>query len=230
MHKAMKYKSIIVCSIILGLLISIQLKTIDLENNGLSTSKRGEQLAVELKGLKAEEKNLSIEIENIKSKINEYRKNQGDTDLKSEIEKYEILSGYTNVEGNGIQIKIDEAKSDSSKSIIYNYDLLLSVINKLNSAQANAISINDERVVFNTHFNLKGNELYMNETKINQPIIVKAIGNPDTMTSALQIKYGIVWEMKEYYNANVEIQKNDTLKIKGCDKDLNIEDYYIGKR
>lgn len=230
MHKAMKYKSIIVCSIILGLLISIQLKIIDLENNGLSTSKRGEQLAVELKGLKAEEKNLSIEIENIKSKINEYIKNQGDTDLKSEIEKYEILSGYTDVEGNGIQIKIDEAKSDSSKNIIYNYDLLLSVINKLNSAQANAISINDERVVFNTHFNLKGNELYMNETKINQPIIVKAIGNPDTMTSALQIKYGIVWEMKEYYNANVEIQKNDTLKIKGCDKDLNIEDYYIGKR
>lgn len=230
MHNAMKYKSIIVCSVILGLLISLQLKTINLENNGLSTSKRGEQLAVELKGLKAEEKNLSIEIQNIKSKINEYRKNQGDTNLKSEIEKYEILSGYTDVEGNGIQIKIDEAKSDSSENIVYNYDLLLSMINKLNSAQANAVSVNDERVVFNTYFNLKGNELYMNEKKINQPIIIKAIGNPDTMTSALQIKYGVVWEMEEYYNANVEIQKNDTLKIKGCDKALNIEDYYISKR
>lgn len=230
MHNAMKYKSIIVCSVILGLLISLQLKTINLENNGLSTSKRGEQLAVELKGLKAEEKNLSIEIENIKSKINEYRKNQGDTNLKSEIEKYEILSGYTDVEGNGIQIKIDEAKSDSSENIVYNYDLLLSMINKLNSAQANAVSVNNERVVFNTYFNLKGNELYMNEKKINQPIIIKAIGNPDTMTSALQIKYGVVWEMEEYYNANVEIQKNDTLKIKGCDKALNIEDYYISKR
>ncbi|CEH35498.1 Bacterial protein of unknown function (DUF881) [Romboutsia lituseburensis] len=165
MHNAMKYKSIIVCSVILGLLVSLQLKTINLENNGLSTSKRGEQLAIELKGLKAEEKNLNIEIENIKSKIDEYRKNQGDTDLKSEIEKYEILSGYTDVEGDGIQIKIDEAKSDSSENIIYNYDLLLSMINKLNSAQANAISVNDERVVFNTHFNLKGNELYMNEKK-----------------------------------------------------------------
>lgn len=230
MHKAMKYKSIIVCSVILGLLISLQLKTINLENNGLSTSKRGEQLAVELKGLKAEEKNLSIEIENIKSKINEYRKNQGDTDLKSEIEKYEVLSGYTDAEGNGIQIKIDEAKSDSNDNIIYNYDLLLSMINKLNSAQANAISVNDERVVFNTYFNLKGNELYMNEKKINQPIIIKAIGNSDTMTSALQIKYGVVWEMEEYYNANVEIQKNDSLKIKGCDKALKIEDYYINKR
>ncbi|CEH35497.1 Hypothetical protein RLITU_2922 [Romboutsia lituseburensis] len=50
------------------------------------------------------------------------------------------------------------------------------------------------------------------------------------MASALQIKYGVVWEMEEYYNANVEIQKNDTLKIKGSDKALNIEDYYISKR
>ncbi|MPM61394.1 hypothetical protein SDC9_108252 [bioreactor metagenome] len=70
----------------------------------------------------------------------------------------------------------------------------------------------------------------MNEKKINQPIIIKAIGNSDTMTSALQIKYGVVWEMEEYYNANVEIQKNDSLKIKGCDKALKIEDYYINKR
>ncbi|MCR8745350.1 DUF881 domain-containing protein [Romboutsia lituseburensis] len=225
MRKIIKYKSIIICSIILGFLISLQLKTISLENNGLSTTKRGEQLIVELKNLKMEEKNLNIEIENIKSKINEYRKNQEDTDLKSEIKKYETLSGYTDIEGSGIEIKINENKPESSESIIYNYDLLLSMINKLNSAQANAISINGERVIFKTYFNLKGNELYINETKINEPITINAIGNPDTLASTLQIKYGIVWEIEEYYNANVEIKKKDTLKIKGYDKALNIEDY-----
>lgn len=233
MHKKIKYKSIVICSMILGILISLQMKTINLDNKGLTTTKRGEQLAVELKGLKKEEQNLKEEIKNINSKIDEYRKNQGDPNLKSEIKKYETLAGYTDVEGKGVEIKISESqnsKSSSNESIIYNYDLLLSMINKLNSAQANAICVNDERVVFNTYFYLKGNDLYMNDAKIKLPIKIKVIGNPDTLASALQIKYGIVWEIKEYYNANVEIEKKDTLKIKGYDKVLDIHNSGIDKR
>lgn len=34
------YKSVVICSIFLGVLISIQFKTINLENEGMTTSKR----------------------------------------------------------------------------------------------------------------------------------------------------------------------------------------------
>ncbi len=228
LQKKITYKSLVICSAILGIIISLQLKTINLENNGMTTSKEGEQLAVELRGLNKEEEELRSEIDDIKDRIDEYKVGKGDSKLKSEIKKYEILSGYTDVEGKGIEVKIKQNKDvglDSSQSIIYNYDLILSMINKLNSAQANAISINGERIVANTYIHLKEDALFINDIKIIEPIVINAIGNPDTLASALQIKYGIVWEMEEYYNVNIEIEKKEKIKINGHSEIVDISDF-----
>ena len=194
----------------------------------MTTSKEGEQLAVELRGLNKEEEELRSEIGDIKDRIDKYKVGKGDSKLESEIKKYEILSGYTDVEGKGIEVKIKQNKDvglDSSQSIIYNYDLILSMINKLNSAQANAISINGERIVANTYIHLKEDALFINDIKIIEPIVIKAIGNPDTLASALQIKYGIVWEMEKYYNVNIEIEKKEKIKINGHSEIVDISDF-----
>ena len=225
----MTYKSVIVCSVILGVLISMQLKTINLENNGMTTSKKGEQLARELKGLKKEENELKLEIESIKSNIEKYKGDDKDKALMSEVELYKAIAGYTDVNGPGIEIKINplnqsqNSKEDVNQSIIYNYDLLLSIINRLNSAQANAISVNGQRVVSNTYLHFKEDKLYMNDTKIEEPIIIKAIGDKDTLASALQIKYGIVWEIEKYYNYKIEIDKKDNIIINEYDKKIKLE-------
>lgn len=213
--KKIKYKSLVVVSLILGMLISIQIKTINSENDGMTTTKKGEELAIDLKNLKKEKEELELEINNMKNFIEEYKLDKGDKKLKDEVHKYEVLAGYTDVSGEGIEIKISQNKNISQENdILYNYDLLLSMINKLNSAQANAISINGERIVFNTYMNLKEDSLYINDTKIELPITIKAIGNKDTLSSAILIKYGIVWEMEKYYNVSVEVNKKDNLQIR----------------
>lgn len=213
------YKSVVVCSIILGILISLQLKTIRLENEGTTTSKKGEQLLLQLKSLKKESDSLEEEINTIKSNIEKYKDDEGEEVLKSEINKYEKLAGYTDVTGTGIIIKLINNNSDNS--IIYNYDLILSMINKLNTAQASAISINDERIVFDTYLDLREDSLYVNNTKIEEPIVIKAIGDKETLESALKIKYGIVWEIEKYYNYKVDIVSNDNVHISGYDKKIN---------
>lgn len=206
----------------MGVLISLQLKIINIENRGMTTFKRGEQLTEELKSLKKEKENLQSEINSVKKDIETYRgkSEKGEQDLlKSEIEKYETLAGYTDVEGKGIEVEINSTKTvgsfDKNDSILYNYDLLLSMINKLNSAQASAVSINNQRVVSNTYMYLKEDKLYMNDTVIKEPITIKAIGDSDTLASALNIKYGIVWEIETYYNAKVKVTKEDNVKING---------------
>lgn len=229
MKKKYAYKSIVVASIILGVFISLQLKSINSENDGLTTSKKGEQLAGELKALKKEEEQLKLEIEEIKGNIDKYREIEGEATqklIKDEINKYEVLAGYTDVKGKGITTTIESKASDLdiSKSIVYNYDLLLSLINKLNSAQANAISINGQRIVSDTYMHIKEDNLYINDTVIKPPFVIKAIGNPDTLASALQIKYGIVWEIEKYYNAKVKIEKSNELEISGHNE--KIEDDY----
>ena len=212
------YKSVVICSVFLGVLISIQLKTLNLENEGMTTSKKGEQLLIELKSLKTQANSLKEQINTIKRDIDKYKEGEGDDILKSEIQYYEELAGYTNVKGSGIIIKL--INNGSGDSIIYNYDLILSMINKLNSAQASAISINEERIVFDTYLNLKEDGLYINNTKIKEPITIKAIGNKQTLESALRIKYGIVWEIEKYYNYKVDINSDDNISITGYDKKI----------
>ena len=212
------YKSLVICSVILGALISFQLKTINLENDGMTTSKKGEQLLLELKSLKKESNSLKEQITKIKNDIYKSKESEGDDILKSEIKHYEELAGYTDVNGPGIIINI--INNGTSDSIIYNYDLILSMINKLNSAQASAISINEERIVLDTYLNLKEDNLYVNNTKIKEPISIKAIGNKETLESALRIKYGIVWEIEKYYNYKVDIKSYDDISIQGYDKKI----------
>lgn len=225
MPKKIKNKGIVLASLALGALISLQLRIINLENNGLTTSERGEQLLRQLKSLKNEEETLNKEIDDIKNEVHKYKNLEGEDkgDIKKEIEKYEILSGYTDVSGEGIEITIKpldaSVENDISKQITYNYDLLLSMINKLNSVQARAISINGQRVLSDTYMDIKEDKLYMNDTEVKEPITIKAIGDPDTLSSALKIKYGIVWEIEHYYNSKVYIKEVQNLKInKGSDK------------
>lgn len=217
MKKKIPYKSLFICSIILGILISLQVKVLNRENNGMTTSKKGQELSIELKRLKKEEKELNMEIKAIKDNIDRYKKSEGSSALKEELKEYETLAGYNNVEGEGIEIIIKESEVSQSgySNMVYNYDLFLSMINKLNSAQANAISINGERIINESYFTIKQDKLYLNNTIIKEPFIIKAIGNPDTLASAIQIKYGIVWEMEKYYNVKVDVQKKKYIKING---------------
>lgn len=186
----------------------------------MTTSKKGQELSIELKQLKNEEEKLNMEIKSIKSNIDRYKKNNGSSALKEELKDYETLAGYNIVEGEGIEIIIGDKENtkNGQSNIVYNYDLFLSMINKLNSAQANAISINGERIVNESYFTIKQDNLYLNNTILEEPFIIKAIGNPDTLSSSIQIKYGIVWEMENYYNIKVDVRKEKDIKINGYNK------------
>lgn len=236
MHKKIPYKSLVIVTTILGVFISLQLKSINIENNGMTTLKKGEQLKQELKSLKKEEEELREEIKNIQNDIDSYKNMEDGTteeSIKTEIKKYESLAGYTDVEGEGIKVSIKSTNNnlsdDSNNSIVYNYDLLLSLINKLNSAQANAISINNHRIVYDSYLHLKDDKLYLNDIAINEPFIIKAIGDSDTLASALQIKYGIIWEIEKYYNAKVTVEKSDNITIGASSEKKYLEDVEINE-
>lgn len=234
LHKKIPYKSIVIVTLILGVFISLQLKSINIENHGVTTIKRGEQLLEELQSLKKKEQELQTEVNTLKDNIESYRNYDGSSELQDEIKYYEELAGYTDISGNGINIKIESLNNnsdeDSTNSINYNFDLLLSIINKLNAAQAKAISVNNVRIVYDSYFHLENDDLYINNTKIQEPFIINAIGNPDTLSSALQIKYGIVWEIEKYYNARVRIEKSNDIKVKASNERNYLKDVdYIEK-
>ncbi|MCT4592919.1 MAG: DUF881 domain-containing protein [Anaeromicrobium sp.] len=214
----------IIC-MILGLVLALQFRSV--QNNylqGIGSAQKAQDLAVELKKVRREKDALKSEINSLEGKIKEIEESEAKEDvlvrnIRNELEKYKMISGLKRVKGPGVVVVIDDPPIDPQfptdvSIIMYNYDLLLSLINKLNDAGAEAISINEQRVVSKTEINLAGSNVNINSVPTAPPFVVKAIGNPDTLASTLNIRFGIVEQMRsERYNLRVTVEKKKEVLI-----------------
>ncbi len=197
-------------SIFLGLILSIQFKTINKSvGEGVLPTQRAQQLASDLKKAQAEKESQSNRIAELENKIKQYEKgglenNAYAENLYNDAMKYRTLAGYLDLEGPGVILEINDPPVDIqfgeeySTSITNELDLILQIISVLNAADAEAISINDQRYTAFTEIVNAGNHIEINGVSTSAPIIIKAIGNPSILESALAIKRGIVWQLRNY--------------------------------
>lgn len=210
--------------IILGIVLALQFRIVQEKYlEGAIPSQRAVELESELIKVKEDKKALLDELSSYEKKLKEIEETAANENiliknLKDELEKYKILAGFTNVKGRGIQVVIDDPPQDSQfnseiSTITVRYDLLLSTINNLNSAGAEALSINGQRILATTEIHYASNSVIINNVPTAPPFIINAIGNPDTLESALNFRFGIVWDMRENYGLQVNIKKFDELLI-----------------
>ncbi|MCL1982704.1 MAG: DUF881 domain-containing protein [Clostridiales bacterium] len=224
MKKASAMITIGIMALLIGWVLSVQILTTDgSDQGGLVPIIKLKQYEEELKMLRGEKEDaLSelVELEDRMKKI-ESEKTAEDDFLKalvSDLEKYKMASGVLDVQGPGIVITIkDSAKTDEYQddynSILYNSEQFLSLINKLKEAGAEAISINEQRIVGTTEISLAGNGININGSATAPPYTVKAVGNPAIIESALTIRGGIIETMKKKYNWIVDITQREEIAI-----------------
>ncbi len=127
-----------------------------------------------------------------------------------------MLAGYIDLEGPGIVLEIQDPPADVQfgieYSIVEDLDLILQTISVLNAAEAEAISINDQRYTTFTEIEKAGDHIEVNGVSISSPIVIKAIGNSNTLESALAFKRGIVHTL-EYYDYTVNLVQDTNVKI-----------------
>lgn len=222
MKKGKGSLAIVLVSIFLGVILSIQFKTVNKTvGEGTLPIQRSQQLAAELKKLQSERESQINRISELEAKIEQYEKGEADKSIYAEnlyndAMKYRMLSGYVDLEGPGIVLEINDPPADlqfgEGYSIVDELDLILQVISILNAAEAEAISINDQRYTSYTEIVRAGDHIVINGVPINSPITIKAIGNPNTLESALAIKRGIIWQLRNYdYLVHLRQDKNITI-------------------
>lgn len=212
-------------SFILGITLVMQFNTIQNQNGGQSLSDKATHLQVELNNIRDRKAKIEKEISDVETKISDLRNSEILADsieetLKNEIEQYELQIGYKSAIGPGIELELQMQNSEIYNVLVSNFDLILSIINKLNSAGAEGISVNDERIVSITDFKFEKGELLINSNPVKPPFIIKAIGNPDTMEASLNIRYGIIWELKNNYGINSKIEKKDDIELPRYTKEI----------
>lgn len=216
---ASKLSMLLVC-ILLGFAVSVQFKTVQLSST--SPSVRYEELRQMY--LSEQQKNVSLQdqISQMQSTITNYRESVEQTGsaykgMEADLLRAENLAGLTDVYGPGLVITLTDAKNTDPSLpaeyfIIHDSDMR-SLINELLAAGAEAISINDERVVSTTAIRCVGPTVIVNNARCGAPFVIKAIGDSSTLESSLNMTGGIVSELKSW-NIGVTIQKTDRVDIK----------------
>ncbi|WHH58895.1 DUF881 domain-containing protein [Petroclostridium sp. X23] len=196
--------SIAFICIILGFMISIQFKSVKRNDSLVSKQAlRADELQLELKNAQENNEKLYNEILRYEKDLNALRqaatKDSGYAkELLEQLKRAEILAGLTDVEGSGVIVTLNDSKLksddlnevDPNYFIIHDEDLLM-VINELSDAGAEAISLNDERLIATSEVRCAGATVSVNNNRHSTPFVIKAIGDPDTLEAALNLRNGV---------------------------------------
>lgn len=177
----------IVCTLLIAVMFA-QFKTIEQTDiTGIETAKE-EELREMLASWKSKYEEASQKLDETNEKINEYKDKAVSVEetnnlLDSELLQTNKLVGKTDVTGEGVIINL----ADNENAVVEATDLL-KLVNELRLAGAEAISINDKRIVNMSEIVNVDETILVNTERITSPYTVKAIGNQKYLSSALSLK------------------------------------------
>ena len=106
-------------------------------------------------------------------------------EARRRLEALRIMTGTTPVSGPGISLTISDGEGAIDAAVLVN------AIQELRDAGAEAIQVGDTRVVVDTWFADTDAGIVVNGSAVGDPIIIRAIGDPDTLSAALSIPGGL---------------------------------------
>ena len=210
-------KEKIVMSITIGiacfalmLVMFMQFKVVKQTDITAIETMRESELRLELANWNEKYNELNERYEELTSKIAEYK-----TEKESDAQTSQLLqTELEQLDKGGTQLS-DNVLVDNITS-----SQLLTIINELFSAGAEAISLNGHRITAMSAVYEIGNKfLKVNGDKISSPYVINAIGNADYLKSAVSGKGGGVDELKELgHETSVDTSKK--VKIEKYDKEI----------
>lgn len=208
--------------VVVGFLLAAQLRGVQLAGAADATNaSRLETLQSLYNDVVEERDGLTEQVGQLQSELELYRQqaasgDEGSEALKTELEQMEITAGLTDVEGPGVTVVLEDSTQanvtgDEADYLIHDNDIL-SVINELRSAGAEAISLNGERILATSEVRCTGAVVTVNGRRYAAPYVIFAIGDPDTIYSALTMRNGVV-DILSQWGITVRVTASDQLLI-----------------
>ena len=203
--------------------ICIQVKTISNTNTtGISKNATENKLRDEVLRWKERYDNAYKQLGETENILEEERKkatedNEETTQMKDELNKINKLLGLTDVKGEGIILIVDDNKDadsnilDQNAAVVHEGDLI-EIVNILKNGGAEAISINDQRVVSTTAITCDGSVVRINGEKVGAPFEIKAIGSQERIKGVLEMPYNYIYWMGAD-GIDITIRKVNSIEI-----------------
>ena len=200
--------------ILLGIMLAWQYKSINY-NQSLSIfqNKRLDELKDDLIKMQNQKNDLQDRLKELEKENQFYEKAKaGDTEAARQIQynlqKARIFAGLADVKGNGIIVTLN------NNSYIQVEDIdILDVVNELRATGAQAISVNEERIVAMSEIREAGRYIMINGKQMVEPFVIKAIADPDKLERSLRLMGGVV-DSLEILQLKVSIEQANDIVIK----------------
>ena len=184
----------LVC-IVLICVMFVQFKTVEETDITAIENMKEDELRTTLSEWKTKYEETYEKYEETIATIDEYNKKIESSEeaselLDKELENSNLIVGNTDIYGEGIIVTL----TDNNNQVIVAEDLL-ELINELRYAGAEAISINEQRIVYDSYIADLTDENYITVKgqRITAPYTIKAIGNTMYLESAISQKnYGYI--------------------------------------
>lgn len=155
---------------------------------------------------------MRVEVLNLKSRIDDFSEATHDKEklienLETEIRTLEGVLGLKPVRGPGIRIIISVQDTMLSSAD------LVDVFNELKASGAEAIAVNGIRAQPLSYFVVRGGRYFFDNQEINPPFVFDAIGDPDTLYSAVTISGGVVTALEAREGIAVVVSREERLNL-----------------
>ncbi|OKJ01182.1 DUF881 domain-containing protein [Kitasatospora sp. CB01950] len=180
----------------LGLALAIQVRSTN-DHSQLRGARQEDLVRIldELDGrqqrLQFEKTQLEQNLAQLENSSNQAKEAQEQT--RKRASELGVLAGTEKATGPGIVLTIDDPQGQVKA------DMLLDTLQELRAAGAEAIQINDVRVVAGTYFtdNASGSGVRIDGKSVSQPFRFTVVGNPQDLTPALNIPGGVVRSLEK---------------------------------
>lgn len=197
---------IVLACFVLGFMAAVQIKTTQDSLNVSTQYQRIEQLADMLLRTEQERDELKAELSG--------REGAGSPIVPDDVN---MMAGTMAVKGPGVIVTVEDSKRSISAAentnlyIIHDEDML-KIINELKAAGAEAISINDQRLISTSEIRCAGPTVSVNNTRIAAPFIIKAVGDAKNMENAVKMRGGVA-ESLSVWGISLSVKKESSIVV-----------------
>jgi uncharacterized protein YlxW (UPF0749 family) len=136
---------------------------------------------------------LRREAEKLLAQRDDFQRSLDQSDLDhmvSELNKLRVFNCQSEVTGPGLELRIaTEIRPEYAQDLI----------NELRNAGAEALAVNGLRITVNSAVTAYQGQVVINGTLVEAPVVVQAIGSPDTLDRALDRKGGMISYLRNTY-------------------------------
>ncbi|MGK5733743.1 DUF881 domain-containing protein [Streptomyces sp. URMC 124] len=194
---------------VLGLGLAIQVRSTS-DNSALRGARQEDLVRIldeldnRTKRLEDEKRRLESQRTELESSSNQAAEARKQTAQKEQ--QLAVLAGTVAAQGPGIELTVSDPKNAVES------DKLLDTIQELRAAGAEAIQINNVRIVADTYFSGAAGKVEIDGKKVSQPYRFKVIGKPQDLEPALNIPGGVVQTL-EKEQAGVTVQRSEKIIV-----------------